>query len=612
MPIALKQKITTPKEFTNANDIKDYILSVAKETSEAGRHDELVVEFPIGRSSFTQTLDLSAKENPELLSLDITLRGKIRDMSEVSSLVRLEGTRFIRAEGTPYFTYQMDKDENGEYPRFHNVFFNFNEAKRQTTRVWKNPVSFTPEEQEGKAELAGIYAPIDIAKALAEGPIGACELVFYLEWEFASLHVTGVDLSNTLTEEGEEFALLLIDREELNYFVTNNKNNRRTKGRELYLCNCPALLSEDNSYAYDAKAGILYFDPKDKVNMRYHAIEIPTLEVLFRFEEMQNVTVENLTLRGVSSGYVCDHLYYTGQANNVKGTGRLRTAAILTEGKSESLTVKNCLFKEIGANGIQVTDYSTRTTVKDCIFKSIGMCAVSIGNPTWNWQIEINRTFTVRVENNYFEHIGYDYPSSPCLYIGQVDGLKILHNTICDCSYSAISVGWNWNPVKYELGEKINIRDAEIAYNYFRNYMQLLKDGGAIYVLGSNCNKDSRSDRFNLMHDNFAMVDTLSLVYGKYGYYCDGSASNWNVYHSVVINTSGMPIFSQPHPNASSYHNSFTDIYSNTQRHVSTHVPSRDVITTDYHLNEGDAEALLAAYPEAVKIRDAAGCDLVV
>jgi len=73
-----------------------------------------------------------------------------------------------------------------------------------------------------------------------------------------------------------------------------------------------------------------------------------------------------------------------------------------------------------------------------------------------------------------------------------------------------------------------------------------------------------------------------------------------------------MPIFSQPHPGALSYHNTFRNIYSTTQRHKSAHVPERDVITLDYHLVEEGADALFAKYPEVKAIRDKAGSTLIV
>ncbi|MBE6656616.1 MAG: hypothetical protein E7609_07120 [Ruminococcaceae bacterium] len=239
------------------------------------------------------------------------------------------------------------------------------------------------------------------------------------------------------------------------------------------------------------------------------------------------------------------------------------------------------------------------------------MSAVAIGNAVNEWHDPKNRTFAAHIENNAFRRIAYEYPACPCIYIGQVDGLKILHNTIESCAYSGVSVGWNWDPVSYELGESINIRDAEIAYNYIYNYMDCLRDGGAIYVLGNNCNRLSCDRRFNHMHDNYAAISEAGTFGGKYGYYCDGSASNWEVSDSVIIGCS-IPIFSQPHPLALSYHNTFKNVYSTTPIHNSAHVPARDVVTENYVLAEEGEEQLLAEHPEARAIRDAAGCSLII
>jgi hypothetical protein len=82
------------------------------------------------------------------------------------------------------------------------------------------------------------------------------------------------------------------------------------------------------------------------------------------------------------------------------------------------------------------------------------------------------------------------------------------------------------------------------------------------------------------------------------------------VYHNVVLNNEQMPIFSQPHPGALSYHNHFTDIWSNTTPHVSTDQVQRDIIRTNYVYDDLAPEEYLEKYPEARAIRDAAGCTL--
>ena len=145
----------------------------------------------------------------------------------------------------------------------------------------------------------------------------------------------------------------------------------------------------------------------------------------------------------------------------------------------------------------------------------------------------------------------------------------------------------------------------EIAYNYIHNYMDLLRDGGAIYVLGGCANYKSYTNRFNRMHDNYAELGDNS----KYGYYCDGASSNWDVFHSVIINCA-TPLYSQTHPQALSYHNHLHDVYSTTTPRRDYHAPGRDVLFYDNHIVHEGREALFEKYPAAKAIKDAAGCNL--
>ena len=304
-----------------------------------------------------------------------------------------------------------------------------------------------------------------------------------------------------------------------------------------------------------------------------------------------------------SKKFICDNFYYSGQGNCEIRAKRLRHAAVLASDVSR-MTVKNCTFRGLGGNGLQFVDGASAVTVEGNCFEDIGMCAVTVGNPANNWVGDPkNRNFAIRIENNAFRHIAYEYPSAPCIYIGMVDTLKILRNTIEGCAYSAMSVGWRWSRASFLLGEDCNIRDAEIAYNYIHNYMDVLRDGGAIYVLGGNVDPDYCSDRFNRMHDNYAALD-VSRDMSKYGYYCDGSASNWDVFHNVIIGCL-RPLFSQcTVATAFAYHNHLHDTYSNTRVITQgSHAPERDCLIYDYHLVEEGEDALFEAYPVAAEIK---------
>ena len=608
MAITLHTLKYNPTEEASLAAVREKILTAAREAEEAGRHDKLEVVLPAMRHVITEPLVLSVKENPELAHLDVTVRGAYAGQAEITSLVRVDSRKFEQPEGKEYFTFQFEKEKGKGYPRFRELFLNFRRIPVATSPVWRNLDPLTDEERQGNNLRPGFWAPMDVAEKVASEPLGSTELVMYIEWVFASLHVTGVDLTKTKTVGDATYALVTVKEDELYEFSTKFARHLNIGNREAFFRNAPAFL-ETNTFAYDFTRGKLYLNAANPEYMWCHAIEYPALETLFSLDGIENFTVEGLRFTGTTCKYGCTRAYWCNQANTIRTEpyGRVLAAGLLAK-DARNLTVKGCTFRALGTNGIQLIDKSVRTCICNSVFEDVGMSGIAIGNPRHEWD-EQNRNYNVRIENNHLKNIAFDYPAAPAIYVALVDGIKILHNTVDTCAYSAISVGWNWIPAKWEPGEAVNIRNAEIAYNYFHNFMELLRDGGPIYVVGGNANKDTVSERFNRMHHNYAALDFFS-PHGKYGYYCDGSSSNWDVSDSVVINVGGCPIYSQQHEGALSYHNHFQRIYSNTPHGPWVQAPYRDIATVDYYLVEEGAEELLRRYPEAQAIRDAAGAKL--
>ncbi len=612
MPIKLSHTEAVKSDHATLAEIREGILAAAREAAAAGRHDKLDILLSDTRYTLDAPFVLSAVENPELSSVDITFRAKYPGETQISSLVRMDGKKFVKPEGKKYFIYDFMKEE-GKFPLFRDFHLNFRRIRMSRSPIFYNLDPITEEERNGETVREGFWAPVALCERLVREPIGATELMMYIEWDFAILHVTGVDLSRTREHEGETYALVKIRDGEISALVKRLGRNLNIGNREMFFMNTPAFL-EENTFAYDYVGGVLYLDPENPEYTRYHALEYPVSARLFDIEGVNDLTFEGVAFTGITATKVCEGLYLCGQANTIsdldpKYCRRLPTAAIYAR-DTRRLTVSGCVFRGLDGNGVQAVDRTSALTVKDSIFENISMCGVSVGNPTTGWQDEKNRSYTICIENNRFTDVAFEYPAAPCIYVAQVDGLSILHNSIKRCAYSAMSVGWCWDPAPFERGESVNIRDAEIAFNRIENFMQCLKDGGAIYVLGGNANRHTTPEQFNFMHDNYACADDIPYYTGKYGYYCDGASSNWGVYHSVILNVPILPIFSQPHPFALSYHNRFTDIYSNYPAHNTTTVPERDIVTERFYYVAGAAEGVLDAYPEAVAIRDAAGCNL--
>lgn len=125
MAITLKRSMRQPTDHENLASVREKILAAAKEAKDAGRHDTLEVVLPAVRHTISEPIVLSAKENPELLSLDITIRGAYAGQAAITSLVRLDSKAFVKEEGKEYFTYQFEKKKGEKYPRFRDLFLNF-------------------------------------------------------------------------------------------------------------------------------------------------------------------------------------------------------------------------------------------------------------------------------------------------------------------------------------------------------------------------------------------------------------------------------------------------------------------------------------------------------
>lgn len=166
---------------------------------------------------------------------------------------------------------------------------------------------------------------------------------------------------------------------------------------------------------------------------------------------------------------------------------------------------------------------TVKASVHDNRFVDVAMSGVSIGNPTMNWSNPGNQNFAISVINNYFEHISYDYPNAACIFLGITDGAMVRNNTINGCGYSGIYVGWGWDSVTYEPGEEVNLRNVEISYNKVSNFMDVCRDGAAIYVTGGNAAL-THVKRFNSIHHNYAFLKESGHTYRR-GYYLDGATT---------------------------------------------------------------------------------------
>lgn len=590
----------TGEIFSSVYDAKAAVLRFACAQDEK-EHPKAELVFDAGEYTLASPLVFSAKENSELENISISLTCE-NGKAAFTSQKTLAASDFRKNDD--HYVYQFEKDENGKFPSLRDLYLHGKRLPICRSAFFTHAFTFSEENRRNNNEnMEGIYIPEEAAALLEKGELGSAEITLYVEWEFFTLHVIGIDRTHTkLDENGGRHVLLKIPSEELYCYVNGMNKYLTPLNREFFLANSPALLTED-TWCYDACTGVLCYKPKDGCP---EGLSYAALEKLLVFEGMDGIHLENLAFTGITDKYVCENGYISGQANvEMRVHGKVSEAAVIAH-NVRRFCAEKCDFYELGAGGLLATGELASIYVRSCRFENVAMSAVSIGNPSRLSRELTSNSFDVRVENNLLRHIGYEFPSSPAIHVFRVDGASICRNTVEYCAYSGVSVGWLWSGLGCALGEITNIRDAEISHNKILHHMQLLRDGGAIYAVGGNCTVEY-TRFFNFMHHNFAYRTEVKRTVR--GYYLDGSSSNWHVYDNVVSGAQ-RPAFSQfIVPEQYTKNNFVENTYTTEPMDVENHCPERNVIFERTY-TEPTIEALFAKYPEARDIFEKSGCDL--
>ena len=574
---------------------------------------ELVLDADIYR--LTEPLKLSTEDEPALAYVDLTIRSKVDGVrSTISGARAIPGRNFVKVEGKPYYKYQFDADEKGEYPKFRELLVNgAHIPMARGEHLYRGEQMFYPfdcpvddRKKHPDAVHRGAYLPVQALKRLTAEDISGAECQFYHGVHWNIFRMKDVDFTDTREQGGETYALVTFQDEDADFFINKLSGPLPLSGSAFHFVNAPAYLAP-GTFTYDYFNGTLLYYPLRESDLKL-PIEYPVAERLLEFHGMENLTVDRVRFTGATSRFACEHFYRAYQAygviNGVEHPTFTDQAAVYAT-ETRRFTVKNCVFEQLGGHGLRLADHHAAVRIHDCIFKNISMSGIFIGNLHSDFENPKNRLYDVRIHNNYLEHICCEYPIGGAVTVAKVDGLSICHNTVREVGYAAIHVGWHRRFQHFCPGEEFNIRDAEIAYNYIDDYVLASEDGGAVCVLAGNAGEEY-AKRFNVMHHNYATAKEM-LARGREAYCMDSAASNWDCHHNVSFGANFF-VYAQPDPCAYNHHNHIYDNYGDSPIPHDCLAPERDVLAYDNVLEALPEEEFLAKHEEARRIRDAAGC----
>ncbi len=394
------------------------------------------------------------------------------------------------------------------------------------------------------------YFPVEEIRA-GNVDIAGTELWIRIEWYYMGFRIVDIDFDHSLgsfatvdnaattisnKNYDNMYALVLNYSDASTYtkFRDGVMRPQHDVARELdyaTLKNSVYLLDEPGEYYYDLESGYVSYIPKsgDKT------AGLSTLENLLVLKNLSNVSISGLSFTGTSNNSTTEDGHISNQAGWNQKINLFGTEAAIYGQNLTNLTLADCDFYELYASGIVLRGVNVNILITGNSFEEIGASSILVGDPA-GWNVDTNAHTNLKIENNYMHNIATVFYEHCAITVTKAQNLSICFNSIINCSYTGISVGWGWSKSTAEYGTFVNVLGAEIAYNYIENYMRLMSDGGAIYVLSGNATIEY-DQHFNFMHDNYLYCgsteeERFNKTWGAC--YHDGSASHWYTYNNVV------------------------------------------------------------------------------
>jgi hypothetical protein len=316
--------------------------------------------------------------------------------------------------------------------------------------------------------------------------IQTVELVLLHDWSISRIGVKQIDWqTNNLR------AVDSIGAKQPSFF----KLDHWEKHPRYYLANSKSFLDAPYEWYFDEASNRIYLQLPEDVNPNHLRTIFPVAERLMRFEGKASSPIKNMTFEGITFQYTrwnIPEMGYCGiQATHYDPRPKRREGwtvvpAALKGTWVEGFSFRNCTFKNLGTSGLWLSTGSRNCTIENSIFTDIAGNGVMIGEgrdrringQAW-WKARPEQAAgSNTIRNCIIEKCGREYYGAVGIWGGLVANTTIVNNEVAWHPYTGISIGWMWNP--QETPCEANV----IKGNHIHHVMQILSDGGGIYMLG--------------------------------------------------------------------------------------------------------------------------------
>lgn len=345
-----------------------------------------------------------------------------------------------------------------------------------------------------------------------------------------------------------------------------------------YFSNAIGLLNRPQEWYHDSIAGKVYYWPRCGETPENVEVIVPALETLVRIEGTLDDPVSDIYFQGITfehttwmrPSYAGEIALQAGQyildaysdpsvpAGNVAYLGR-PSAGICVK-NARSVSFERCQFQHMASTAIDFVSGTKQMHVEGCVFNRVGGTAIQAGffgdenfeaHQAWNPADPREVCDTVNISNNYIVSPASEDWGCVGIGIGFASNVNIRNNEITDTPYSAISMGWGWNP------DASCMHDNHIRNNYIHNFSNQMRDAGAIYTLSSQPNSSITGNRienvgspmfnpvmYDMRHSNFDLYTDEGTDYftvqdnwcerGEISRNKNGNHNSWGINNSSV------------------------------------------------------------------------------
>lgn len=441
---------------------------------------------------------------------------------------KLSGWKKATLNGRDCYSVQLEKDVNGNYPDFTDLFINGDRA--DYTR-------FPADESLLTAVDTEVNDGIDFGKC-SRWFIANKEDYHIFKGEKNALinywHCW-IHEQNPVKSFDEETGRVDFEYKTRLCINTNYKEDSCFALR-YFVENVKIGFTKPNQWYYDVENGVVYYMPKEGLDIENAEIYYPLTEQLFvikgtREKPLDRISFRNLEFKctkgdnysriepdaddpnwtlDVPSGMACD-----GQGVSV-AHGAIEYAW------ASNGFISDCKFSGLGVYAINILQGCNNMRIENNEICQISGGGIKVNGGTVNNTIE-SRTHSNTIKGNYIHHI--------CLRNWSAIGILVKHsynniieeNEICYTEYSAISVGWVWG-----YGPSVS-RDNIIRNNYLHDIGgDRLNDMGGIYLLGRQPGTIISGNR---------IINVKGYKHMAWGIYLDEGSAGITVENNVIANT---------------------------------------------------------------------------